>query len=155
MSRLPFLDNVYPGENNFWRYFFTIILIWGAPIILGIMISIFFMTYLLTQGFDASYLVENFTSNPLIFMLFIAITYVISFFFLYIGVRYIHQRKFMSLVTTESRFNWKRFWKGGLASFPYLWQPNTEHSIKKRGFGTKRLRRQNGGQDFFLSCKCL
>jgi len=120
MSRLPFLDNVYPGENNFWRYFFTIILIWGAPIILGIMIGIFFMTYLLTQGFDASYLVENFTSNPLIFMLFIAITYVISFFFLYIGVRYIHQRKFLSLVTTESRFNWKRFWKGGLAWFALL-----------------------------------
>ncbi len=120
MSRIPFLDNVYPGENNFWRYFFTIILIWGAPIVLAIILLLFVMTYLLTQGVDPNYLVENFMSDPLTFMLFIGITYVISLLFLYIGVRYIHQRKFLSLVTTESRFNWKRFWKGGLVWFALL-----------------------------------
>jgi membrane protease YdiL (CAAX protease family) len=115
MSRIPFLDNVYPGENNFWRYFFTIILTWGAPVVLGIVILLFVMTYLLTMGVvDLNFIVGSFTSDPLTFMLFIGLTYVISMVFFYIGVRYIHKRKFLSIITIESRFNWKRLFKGGL-----------------------------------------
>ena len=120
MSRIPFLDNVYSGENNFWRYFFNIILIWGAPVLLGIMILIFITTYLMAQGINPNLLAESFTSDPLTFMLFMGFTYVISMIFLYIGVRYIHQRKFLSIITTKSTFNWKRLFKGGLVWFALL-----------------------------------
>lgn len=120
MSRIPFLDNVYSGENNFWRYFFSIILIWGAPIILGIMLLIFITTYLMAQGVNPNLLAESFMSDPLTFMLFMGFTYVISLIFIYIGVRYIHQRKFLSIITTKSTFNWKRLFKGGLVWFALL-----------------------------------
>ncbi len=120
MSRITFLDNAYPGENNFWRYFFTIILTWGAPVVVGVMVMIFVMSYLLSQGINMNTLLVGFTSNPLILMLLVGVTSIVSILFLYIGVRYIHQRKFMSLVNTDSRFSWKRMLKGGGVWFGLL-----------------------------------
>ena len=113
MSRITFLDNASTGENNFLRYLFTIILTWGTPIIFEIIIIIFAMSYLLSQGSDMANLLVNITSNPLVIIVLVGVTSVISIIFLYIGVRFIHQRKFISLINTDSRFSWKRMLKGG------------------------------------------
>ncbi len=120
MSRITFLDNAHPGENNFWRYFFTIILTWGTPIVFEIIIIIFAMSYFISQRMDMGNLLVDITSNPLILILLVGITSVVSILFLYIGVRFIHRRKFMSLVNTDSRFSWKRMLKGGLVWFALL-----------------------------------
>lgn len=37
--------------------------------------------------------------------------------FLYISMNYIHQRKFISLINTDSRFSWSRVLKGGIIWF--------------------------------------
>lgn len=120
MSRITFLDNVHPGENNFWRYFFTIILIWGTPLIFGIMMLILVMSYLLSQGIDLGTLMVGLTSNPLILMLLVGVTSIVSMLFLFIGVRYIHKRKFITLINTDSRFSWKKMLKGGGVWFGLL-----------------------------------
>ncbi len=120
MSRITFLDNAYPGENNIWRYLFTIILTWGTPVIFVIIAFIFIAIYLISQGTDMNYILMNITSNPLVFMLLVGITYVVSMLFFYIGVRYIHHRKFISLISTDSSLSWKKMLKGGGVWFAML-----------------------------------
>lgn len=120
MSRITFLDNAYPGENNVWRYLFTIIVTWGSQFIFSIIALIFIVIYLISQGADLYYLLDNIMSNPLVLLLLVGITYVVSMLFFYIGVRYIHHRKFISLVSTDSRFSWKKMLKGGGVWFAML-----------------------------------
>jgi membrane protease YdiL (CAAX protease family) len=113
MSRITFLDNANLGENNFWRYLFTIILTWGSAIIFEIIILIAVMVYFISQGFDTNYFFQIILNNPLVTIAILGITYVISLIFLYIGVRYIHQRKFITLINTDFQFSWRRLLKGG------------------------------------------
>lgn len=119
MSRITFLDNASTGENNFLRYVITIVLTWGTPILLEIVFMIFIVFYLASQSVDINTL-TSITSDPLILIAFLGVTSVISMVFLYIGVRFIHQRKFISIVSTDSRFDWKRLLKGGIIWFALL-----------------------------------
>ena len=112
MSRITFLDNASKGENNWWRYLITIILTWGTPIVLEIVILLIAMFYLVAQGVTTSASLEGVLTNPLVNIVLIGLTAVVSLLFLYIGVRFIHQRKFISLVNTHSRFSWRRLLKG-------------------------------------------
>ena len=120
MSRITFLDNASTGENNFLRYLVTIILTWGTPLIFEIFLIIFVMSYLATKNSDMVNLLGNITSNPLVIIALVGISSVISVLFLYIGVRFIHKRKFISLISTDSRFDWKRMLKGGVVWFALL-----------------------------------
>ncbi|MCE5213515.1 MAG: CPBP family intramembrane metalloprotease [Methanobacterium sp.] len=113
MSRITFLDNASLGENNIWRYLLTIILTWGSAVIFEILILILVMVYFLSQGFDSGYFLEIILNNPLIILALLGVTYVISLIFLYVGVRYIHQRKFITLINTDFQFSWRRLLKGG------------------------------------------
>lgn len=113
MSRIPFLDNVYQGKNDWWRYALTIILTWGVPQLLGIAIVALDIFYSLFHGnFPINPL--DIISNPLISIAFVGLTAVISVTFLYIGVRFIHRRKFISIINTDSKFSWRRLLKGGI-----------------------------------------
>ncbi len=114
MSRITFLDNTTGGENNFWRYLFTIILTWGSAIIFEIILLLAVMVYFISQGFDTSYFLEIILNNPLVTIAILGVTYVISLIFLYIGVRFIHQRKFITLINTDFQFSWRKLIKGGV-----------------------------------------
>ncbi|HTX61148.1 MAG TPA: type II CAAX endopeptidase family protein [Methanobacterium sp.] len=120
MSRITFLDNARSGENNIWRYIFTIILTWGTPIVFQLIIIIYAMSFLIHQGADMENLISTLTYNPLVLIALVGVTSIVSIIFLYIGVRYIHQRRFISLVSTDSLFNWKKLLKGGGIWFAIL-----------------------------------
>lgn len=113
MSRITFLDNASEGKNNVWRYILTIILTWGAPIVIEIIILVFIMIYFVSRGIDIGHYLEAILNNPMLTLTLVGVTAVVSFLFLFIGVRYIHQRKFISLINTDSRFSWSRLLKGG------------------------------------------
>jgi len=120
MSRITFLDNASAGENNIWRYIITIILTWGTPLIFQVIIIIYALSIFNSQGMDTSSLLMDVTSNPLLLISLVGVTSVVSIIFLYIGVRFIHQRKFISLVNTNSRFSWMKLFKGGGVWFAIL-----------------------------------
>ena len=52
-------------------------------------------------------------SQPISLIVLVGISDILSLIFLYIGVRYIHERKFISLINTDSKFSWRRILKGG------------------------------------------
>ena len=115
MSRVPFLDNARSGENNLLRYIFTVLLTWGTPIVLQIIIILYAMSYFLSHGNNMENLLTLITTDPMVLIALVGVTSVVSIIFLYIGVRYIHHRKFISLVSTDSTFSWKKLLKGPLA----------------------------------------
>lgn len=120
MSSITFLESARSGENNFWRYFFTTILTWGTPIFMEIVVLIFIFSYLFSQGFSSSSLMSDIVSNPIVLIVLVGISSVVSVLFLYIGVRYIHQRKFISLITPDSWFSFRKLLKGGGLWFAIL-----------------------------------
>ncbi len=106
MSRITFLDNAAEGKNNWWRYLTTIILTWGTPVV--ILSIVFFILSRFNPGNLASILLE-----PIALIVLVGISDILSLIFLYFGVRFIHKRKFISLVNTDFKFNWTRVLKGG------------------------------------------
>ena len=67
MSRITFLDNADEGKNNWWRYLVTIILTWGVPSVLEIIVLI----YLLSLNRSD---INSFLSQPLILLAIIGLT---------------------------------------------------------------------------------
>ncbi|MDD1775483.1 MAG: CPBP family intramembrane metalloprotease, partial [Methanobacterium sp.] len=120
MSGISFLENARTGENNILRYILTILLTWGTPIIFQIIIIIYAMSFLISQGTDMENLLTIITTDPLVLIALVGVTSIVSLIFLYIGVRFIHKRRFISLISTDSRFNWKKLLKGGGVWFAIL-----------------------------------
>ena len=54
----------------------------------------------MTDGLDKNFLFED------------VLTFVVGLIFLFIGVKYIHQRSFTSLITSRTKVDWKRFFYG-------------------------------------------
>lgn len=119
MSKITFLDNADQGKNNWWRYLITIILTWGAPNVLGIAVIILLLLYFISNKLNSAYF-ATLISNPLVSIALVGLTDIVSLLFLYIGVRYIHERKFMSIINTDSKFSWKKILKGGGVWFSLL-----------------------------------
>ncbi|MGA2675427.1 MAG: lysostaphin resistance A-like protein [Methanobacterium sp.] len=105
MSRITFLDNATEGKNNWWRYLITIILTWGTPVVILTII------FLLLSKFNPIKIL-SILSQPIALIVLVGISDILSLIFLYIGVRYIHERKFISLINTDFKFSWRRILKG-------------------------------------------
>lgn len=123
MSRITFLDNASEGKNNWWRYLLTIILTWGggkalALIIIPIFISIFF--YLIIIGLFTPNQANEILSNPLFGLLMVGLIYVILFLIFYISLRFIHQKKIISLINTDSKVDWRKMVKGAVLWFAVM-----------------------------------
>lgn len=113
---VPFLDNVYQGKNNWWRYVLTILATWGVQAVVTVIVVLIFLFLLLFLNPDSIDVLMDPTAslmnNGLFILTLTAIAFPVSFLVFYIFVRFIHRRKFISLVTTKSRIKWGRVAKG-------------------------------------------
>jgi len=120
MSRITFLDNAKQGENNWWRYISTIILTWGTPMVFEVVILIIYMFYVMPPSLSLADNLLQTLLNPLVLIVILGMSSIVSLLFLYISMNYIHQRIFKSLINTDSRFSWSRVLKGGGIWFALL-----------------------------------
>jgi hypothetical protein len=115
-SSISFLENASEGKNNWWRYLLTVIvsLVGGsllAGIILGILLAV-------TSIFFAGELsniypfIQSTISNPIFLVVLVGISYTISVFLFYICLRFVHHKKFLSVINTVSGLRWKLLLKG-------------------------------------------
>lgn len=114
MSRITFLDNASGSKNSWWRYLLTIFLTWPASIAATTVIFIpvfliFSIMALTTNTPDPSYAVY---SNPLFELALTGVSGAISIFFLYICTEFVHKRRFVSLINTVFKVDWKKILKG-------------------------------------------
>jgi uncharacterized protein len=115
LGRITFLDNASEGKNSWWRYLLTIVLTWGGGKALGliispVIISIFF--YFVISGIFTPDQANETLSNPLFELFLLGIIYVFLFLIFYILLRFLHEKRIMSLINTASKIDWKRIVKG-------------------------------------------
>lgn len=110
-----FLNNVYQGKNNWWRYLITILSTVVVPFttvfIAIIFLGFIFAIIMIKSGYMGSQLNEIFL-NPIFLVFLTMVLYVFFWAVFYIFARFIHQRKLISFINTESKINWMKILKG-------------------------------------------
>ncbi|BAZ42262.1 abortive infection protein [Calothrix sp. NIES-4101] len=112
-----YLEIAQQGKNNWWRYLLGIILIFSFWLIIGSIVTAIFVGIIFRlrglpladveqqfEGFIKSASLDSFIAINLQFIFFAIGTF--------LAVKLIHQRKFLSLVSAESKINWKRLFAG-------------------------------------------
>jgi len=110
-----FLDSVHRGRNELWRYAFTVFLSFivsnmGAGFIAAIFIA---AAVILSRGVLSPEIISGGFSGPILLLL-VAVSFSASLFFLYVGVRFIHKREFISAVNARGYLDWRRILRGAL-----------------------------------------
>lgn len=108
------MNNAYEGKNNWWRYLLTIGATWGVQIALGTIIGIILMIYLIIQGNFSMVIYNEYLYDPFFLLPLSLIGFGASYLVLYLCMRFIHLRSFISFITTKSKINWMRVLKGAV-----------------------------------------
>jgi membrane protease YdiL (CAAX protease family) len=113
---MNYIQQAYKGKNDWYHWLFTIVIVFFGWQVLGVLplvmaafaksessaqFAAFAKDNFMTAGLDKNFL--------LFLMLFM---FLAGLIFLFIGVKYIHQRSFTSLVTSRVKIDWKRFFYG-------------------------------------------
>jgi membrane protease YdiL (CAAX protease family) len=109
-----YLDAVFQGKNNWWRYLLSLGLILFLWIIIGSIPILVFTSFLMVDGNpESNFSATGFSGvDPLIAFLVTISSFLFFFLAIYISIRFIHARPFRSLITPKSRINWKRLLVG-------------------------------------------
>ncbi len=99
-----YLDAVYRGRNQWWRYLLALALILGAWLILGSIPAVVLVIASGTAELEAL--------NPLALFLVTMASFVCLLLGLFLAVRVVHGRPLASLVTAEARVDWRRVAQG-------------------------------------------
>lgn len=112
-----FLDRVYTGRNEPWRYILTVLLSFVVSNVgAGFMVGLFLVAILIITGrMDAFGDIPGFSWPALLIM--VAVAFSTSMFFLYVGLKFIHRRDFISAVNSRGSVDWRRILSGGVAWF--------------------------------------
>ena len=113
---MNYIEQAYKGKNEWYHWLFTIVIVFFGWQLLGaipltmagwaksnnaIQFAEFAKDNFMTAGLD-----KNFLLFLILFM------FLVGLIFLFIGVKYIHQRSFTSLITSRTKVDWKRFLYG-------------------------------------------
>jgi membrane protease YdiL (CAAX protease family) len=93
-----FLNNVYEGKNNWWRYLITILLIYVVFYIVMYFVSLVIPIF--TIGVKSTNAIDI-----IIFYMNILFSYVIMLIFLFIALKFIHKRDFISLANVSEKYD--------------------------------------------------
>lgn len=113
MSEIKFLDNANQGKNTKGSYLLTI----GISIIGGTFASILIIVallviYFLSTGINGLQVQNIITNNSMLVLVLVGISYAIYFLLFYICLRYIHKKKFITLINIGKNVKWRRILKG-------------------------------------------
>lgn len=109
-----FLDKGSEGKNNLWRYLLTITISWGGAILAtGVLTAVLMLTfiYVVPNAFY-QFDLNSLTSNGLFLLFIVFFVYGISFLLFYLCVRFMHKKRFTSLINTTGKFDWMKLLKG-------------------------------------------
>jgi membrane protease YdiL (CAAX protease family) len=113
---MNYIQQAYKGNNEWFHWVITIIIVvfgWQVIGFIPLGLAAFkqagsFKEF--AKAAEDSFLTMGMNSNLLLFLM--ILMFFIGLIFLFIGVRYIHQRNIISLITSRECVDWKRFWVG-------------------------------------------
>ena len=109
---MDFIQKGFTGKNKSWMYIVTMIIVFVAIQFAGIplMIAAYFEVdgdmekYI--KGAESSFMDIGMNANLFLFLM--IFTFMIALLALYLCVRFIHKKKFISIVTSRDKVDWKR-----------------------------------------------
>lgn len=100
---MNFIQQAYKGHNHFWRYLITTLIVM-APFLLNIVIFLAF-----PELFEASMEeMDNYDGNKNLFLFINLIPFAILLVFLFLFVKFLHERSLKSLTTSRPKVDWSR-----------------------------------------------
>ncbi|MEN8186404.1 MAG: CPBP family intramembrane glutamic endopeptidase [Bacteroidota bacterium] len=110
---MNFIQQAYKGKTDWWRFVLTIFLVFfGWQVIGGIPITI---TAYFAAGGDLGKFAEasqdmfiSLGINSNLYLLMMILTFFFGLVALFLGIKYIHFRKFTSLITSREKVDWSR-----------------------------------------------
>ena len=111
-----FLDQVYRGQTEWYRYFFGIILILFFWLVLGSLFVVVPLLWVMLDG-DPETAVDLQTGmitgvNPMINYVALNLSFGMMIVGVFVAVRFVHGRPFRSIITPAKTFEWRRMWQG-------------------------------------------
>jgi len=109
---MKFIQQAYKGENEWWAYLITIIILFFGWQFIGVLplIGAAFYYSADMNEFMASandnFLTIGMDANLYLFL--IILTFLAGLLSLFLGVKFIHKRKIVTLITSRSKVDWSR-----------------------------------------------
>lgn len=110
---MKFIQQAYKGENNWWAYLVTIFMMFFGWQLIGI-IPLVAVAYFYASDFTefSNAALSNFTTldiNSNLYLLLMIFTFFAGLISLLFGVKYIHKRNIISVITSRYKIDWNRF----------------------------------------------
>lgn len=109
---MTYLEQVFKGKNDWWRYLVTFVLVmvgWQIIGVIPITVAAFSKAQSLEAFFEASkdaFMSMGINSN--LYLVLLIATFFFGLVFLILGVRYIHQRQFLTVITSRPKVDYNR-----------------------------------------------
>ncbi len=109
---MKFIQRAYDGENEWWAYFLTIFLLffgWQLIGIIPLIVVAFLHSENMSEFMGAA--MDNFTTlgiNSNLYLVVMILTFFFGLISLFLGIKFIHKRKILSVLTTRSKLDWNR-----------------------------------------------
>ncbi len=113
---MNYIQQAFKGKNEWYLYLVTVFLVlFGWQIIGGIPLLIVAVLFsgdmaTFTKAAENNFLGIGIDNNLYLFLM--ILMFIFGLLSLILGVKYIHKRKFTTLITSRTKIDWKRFWMG-------------------------------------------
>jgi hypothetical protein len=109
---MKFIQQAYKGNNEWWAYFLTIVLLFFGWQFIGVLplFGVAFLYVENAQQFITATL-DSFTSLGIdsnLYLLLIIVSFLGGLVALFLGIKYIHNRKIVTVITSRNKIDWSR-----------------------------------------------
>jgi len=109
---MKFIQQAYKGNNEWWTYFATLILLFFGWQLIGI-IPLTLVGFYYSEDINEFYnaLSNAFTNLGIdsnLYLLLIIFTFLGGLVFLFLGIKFIHKRKILTVLTSRDKLDWNR-----------------------------------------------
>src|SRR5690554_5779491 len=109
---MNFIQKGFTGNNNIWFYVLTIILVFvgiqfaGIPLLIAAFITVDGDLQEFQDGALTNFMEIGMDSNLYLFLM--IFTFIIAILVLFLCVKYLHKKKFVSIITARKKIDWNR-----------------------------------------------
>lgn len=109
---MDFIQKGFLGKNNTWRYLLTIVLVFigtqvgSIPLVFAAFFHVEGDLEKFQKGAESSFM--DIGMNSSLFLFLMIFSFMIGLLALFLCVKYLHKKKFVSIVTSRDKIDWKR-----------------------------------------------
>jgi membrane protease YdiL (CAAX protease family) len=126
MQNLGYFDQAKNGKNSWWRYVLGIIIVIFFAQFIGSIPFTFLLVYYASVNnvnfdIDSEHLLEQvYKAHPILSNILLNVTFIFSFVAIWLVVKLLHKRNFVTLITPAKKINFKKIMKASLVWMVFM-----------------------------------